>query len=632
MLSHRVLGHRVLGHRMLGHRMPGHRMLGHRMPARLVLLIAAGLISLAALPAAPALGAAAAPADGIRTNQQWVLDMLDAEAAWSVTRGAGVTIAVIDSGVNPYVSDLSGSVITGPDYTGVSTRPSSMEWGVHGTWMASLIAGHGHDGGFSGVVGIAPAARILSIRVIPDRADPHYGKYERERETAIQQSLADGIRYAVTHGAKVISMSIGYSAPNGAVRAELQDAYDHGVVVIASAGNSGDPGSSRGHGAPESFPANYPSVISVGAVNSSAGVASFSSDNLSVQVAAPGVSVPAQGRDGQYWSVSGTSPACALVAGVAALIKSRYPDLPPDLVASAMTSTASHRPPGGYDSQVGFGIADAAAALTRAGQLGGHRPAVIGIKATARYHGALLPEPVGPRSSGQLILFTLLALTSLVLIAAAATRLAILAPGEPVTRPAHDAGPPPVDDFASSVLDVVDSIPPGRVMSYGAIAEYLGAGRGPRQVGRVMAVYGGAVAWWRVIHADGTPAPGHDSVALRHYLAEGTPLRSARPPVRVDMRRARWPGGHRAPKPALHPLHHVRRARARTRCEHLSLALRQQVLMRARIWPAKDLRVRKSLLRQRNPPDNASRLSRRTQPHLGAPRNPRREANLRMSS
>ena len=115
----------------------------------------------------------------------------------------------------------------------------------------------------------------------------------------------------------------------------------------------------------------------------------------------------------------------------------------------------------------------------------------------------------------------------------------------------------PADDFASHVLDVVDSIPAGRVMSYGDIAEYLAEGvrgPGPRQVGRVMASYGGAVAWWRVIHADGTPAPGHDSVALRHYLAEGTPLRSARPPVRVDMRRARWRGhtlGSRdTPRPA----------------------------------------------------------------------------------
>ena len=414
-------------------------MLSHRKLGRLALLTAAGLVSLAALPAAPALGASAAPADSIRTNQQWVLNMLDAEAAWSVTRGAGVTVAVIDSGVNPYVSDLSGSVIAGPDYTCVSTRPSSHNWGVHGTWMASLIAGHGHEGGFSGVIGIAPAARILSIRVIPDRADPHYGTYERERETVIQQSLVDGIKYAVTHGAKVISMSIGYSAPSGAVRAELQDAYDHGVVVIASAGNSGDPGPGRGQaGAPESFPANYPSVISVGAVNPDGAVAPFSSDNLSVQVAAPGVSVPAQGRDGQYWSVSGTSPACALVAGVAALIKARYPNLAPDLVASAMTSTATHRPAGGYDSQVGFGIVDAGAALSKAGRLAGDRPSVTSIKAAARYHGALPPEPVAPRGSGRLILFMLLGLTSLVLIAAAVTRLAALR-----RSPGRSPGPSP---------------------------------------------------------------------------------------------------------------------------------------------------------------------------------------------
>lgn len=97
-----------------------------------------------------------------------------------------------------------------------------------------------------------------------------------------------------------------------------------------------------------------------------------------------------------------------------------------------------------------------------------------------------------------------------------------------------------MDDFAASVLDVVDSIPPGRVMSYGDIAEFVGQG-GPRQVGRVMATYGGGVPWWRVIHSDGTPPPGHEVAALKRYQAEGTPLRSGRDPVRVDMRRARWP-------------------------------------------------------------------------------------------
>jgi subtilisin family serine protease len=409
-------------------------MLSRRWRPGLALLAAFGVISLAALPGParaavrPGSGefAGSAAVDTIRDSQQWVLDMLDVEAAWSVTQGSGVTVAVIDSGVNPAVSDLTNSVITGPDYTGVTTSPSSQDWGVHGTWMASLIAGHGHDGGLSGVIGIAPEARILSIRVIPDRGDPHYRQYEREPETLIQQSLADGIRYAITHGARVISMSIGYSTQSGVVREELQQAYDHGVVVIASAGNSGGPvGPGRDGEAPESFPANYPGVISVGAVGQSGAVAGFSSDNLSVQVAAPGVSVPAEGRDQQYWSVSGTSPACALVAGVAALIKSKYPGLAPYLIASALTSTTTDRPAGGYNSQLGFGIVDAAAALAKAGELARARPVKAGLAATAKYRGVLPQEPVLPRGSGQLVLFALLGLASLALSAAAGTALVI---------------------------------------------------------------------------------------------------------------------------------------------------------------------------------------------------------------
>lgn len=98
-------------------------------------------------------------------------------------------------------------------------------------------------------------------------------------------------------------------------------------------------------------------------------------------------------------------------------------------------------------------------------------------------------------------------------------------------------------DYAGRVLDVVESIPPGRVMSYGDVAEFLGAG-GPRQVGRVLALWGGGVPWWRVVHADGSLLAGHERRALAHYDAEGTPLR--RPAdggvPRIDMRRARLPG------------------------------------------------------------------------------------------
>lgn len=94
-------------------------------------------------------------------------------------------------------------------------------------------------------------------------------------------------------------------------------------------------------------------------------------------------------------------------------------------------------------------------------------------------------------------------------------------------------------DFAERVLDVVERIPPGRVMTYGDIAEYLAEG-GPRQVGRVMALWGAAVPWWRVIRADGSLLGGHERRALARYRAEHTPLRPGG--ERVDMRRARWDG------------------------------------------------------------------------------------------
>ena len=104
-----------------------------------------------------------------------------------------------------------------------------------------------------------------------------------------------------------------------------------------------------------------------------------------------------------------------------------------------------------------------------------------------------------------------------------------------------------VTEFADRVLDVVDTIPPGRVMSYGDIAEYLGQG-GPRQVGRVMALWGGGVAWWRVIHADGSFLAGHERQALARYQREGTPLRATGDGgFRVDMRRARWAGAPPVP-------------------------------------------------------------------------------------
>jgi subtilisin family serine protease len=410
----------------------------------LAVAVAAMLASLAAVAGAPP--SAAAPADQIRGSQQWVLDMLDVPAAWNTSQGTGVTVAVIDSGVVSSASDLAGSVLTAKstNETDLGTGPGDPKWGVHGTWMASIIAGHGHDGG-SGIIGVAPKAKLVSVRVIPDKGDPGYGKYDSEPEAAIQQSLAKGITDATRAGAKVISMSIGYSAPSSAVRAALQSAEQHGVVLVASSGNSGQNDAQNANRfAPVSFPAEYPGVLSVGAVNETGAVAGFSSDNLSVQVAAPGVNVPAQGRDGGYWLVSGTSPACALVAGVAALIKSRYPGLAPALVDKALTSTARHGAGSGYDAKTGFGTVDAAKALHAAGLLAAQRPGRSPVSASAAFGGrnAVPAAPVKPRGSGQVIVFALLGLVALVLTIGGALRLAAL-------KRRHVPGPPAPGQWAT---------------------------------------------------------------------------------------------------------------------------------------------------------------------------------------
>jgi subtilisin family serine protease len=369
------------------------------------------------------------------SQEQWVLSKLNLAPAWKTTRGSGVTVAVIDSGVNPNVSDLTGSVITGPDDSGVNTPSSNPNWGQHGTWMASLIAGHGH-GIADGIFGSAPAAKVLSIRVITDTSDPNSSKYQNEPGATAQNELAAAINYAVAHGAAVISLSLGYSLETLQVRQALQDAYNHNVVVVASAGNSGNAASGAGGpgNAPFSYPANYPGVLSVAAVTRSGQVASFSSENQSVQVAAPGSSVPAQGRDGGYWYVSGTSPACALTAGVAALIKSAYPRLTDTEVISAITSntTPSSKPPGGYDEQTGFGEVNAGLALAAAGTIAAAPPPSAGVPAASHLGGgpAAVPQPpVAPRGPGALIGFALLGLACLSLIAFATSRL--LTPAAP---------------------------------------------------------------------------------------------------------------------------------------------------------------------------------------------------------
>ena len=406
---------------------------------------------LAVLLAAPAVAigsAGAAQADAVRQQELWVLNAMNVAGAWQHTHGSGVTVALIDSGVNGQVSDLIGSVTTGRDFSGVDTPPTDPNWGVHGTWMASLIAGHGHAGGSSGITGIAPAANILSIRAVTDQGDPGYHHYQHEPESRVQGHLADAINYATSKRVGVISMSLGYQGPSRPVRVAISKALARGIVVVASSGNSGGASSGTHGNAPYSFPADYPGVLGVGAVAQDGLPAGFSSDNLSVQVAAPGVRVPAQGRDGQYWLVSGTSPACALTAGVAALIKSVYPALAPALVAQAITSSTRDKPRGGYDEQVGSGTVDATAALRMAGRLARDQGAGRGLVATAQFGGgtgAIPPVPVAPRTNRQFLVDSLIALACLAVVLIVAFRLIVTRRPAAAGVPGGWSGAGPVD-------------------------------------------------------------------------------------------------------------------------------------------------------------------------------------------
>ncbi|GAA4520412.1 hypothetical protein GCM10023191_097330 [Actinoallomurus oryzae] len=342
-----------------------------RVASAVLVSAAVGVLSVpaaeSASPAEPArLAVPAAPADLYR-GQQWTLDALHISRAWKYSRGNGVTVAVLDTGVDGHQADLSGRVIDGPDFTGHVRKPGGRYWGRHGTEMASLIAGHGHGAGAaSGVMGVAPDAKILSIRVTWELNDPirdDHAEVNRSRD-----AVAKGIRYAADHGAQVISMSLGggnlFYNGNAAEEAAIKYALGKGTVLVASAGNDGDGANRR------NYPAAYPGVIAVGAVDRAFKAAKFTNRHTYISVAAPGVEIVSADAAGHgYILGTGTSSSAAFVAGMSALVKARYPTLTAQEVKQALEEGATHRPPDGRSSEIGTGVADAYGALRTAARI-----------------------------------------------------------------------------------------------------------------------------------------------------------------------------------------------------------------------------------------------------------------------
>jgi membrane-anchored mycosin MYCP len=269
------------------------------------------------------------------TQVPWAQQALGFSTVWPLTRGQGVTVAVVDSGVD-FSPQLAGRV-TAFDLTGSGLADCV----GHGTAVAAIIAASDIQAQGMPFVGVAPGAAILSVKV-------------NSQDTGSSLILAKGIRDAVIRGAQVINVSI-TTASTPALRSAVDFALNRNVVIVAAGGNDGET-----TGAGPFYPASYPGVLSVGAVDSTGALAPFSDQRSHVAVTAPGVGVTSAWPGGYQTQLAGTSFAAPFVSGIAALVRSRYPRLSARQVVARIEDTAD----GGTGPGTGDGLVNPVEAVT----------------------------------------------------------------------------------------------------------------------------------------------------------------------------------------------------------------------------------------------------------------------------
>ncbi|MGW0855878.1 S8 family serine peptidase [Streptomyces sp. NPDC002690] len=257
--------------------------------------------------------------------KQWYLDAMQAEEMWKVSTGKGITVAVIDTGVNPDTSSLRGQVLKGWDATEAEGDEND-DYAGHGTTMAELIAGTG-DGG--GLKGLAPDAKIIPYRISDTefQNNNHVNAHDSE----------DAIRAAADTDARIISMSFGSDFPADEEREAAQYALSKGKLFFAAAGNDGD-----GANAVQ-YPAAYKEVVAVSSADNKGTVAKTSQHGGFVDLASPGVNVPdwCDNTFQSYCDSGGTSAATAIASASAALIWSAHPDWTANQVLRVLIDTAA---------------------------------------------------------------------------------------------------------------------------------------------------------------------------------------------------------------------------------------------------------------------------------------------------
>ncbi|MGH3274926.1 MAG: type VII secretion-associated serine protease mycosin [Streptosporangiaceae bacterium] len=302
-------------------------------------------------PAVPPVGVDCAQLQptSLNHNIPWPQGTLDFQRVWPLTEGAGIIVAVVDTGVDGQQPFLRGAVLPGIDVRNAAGGAANTDCDGHGTFVAGIIAGRQQPG--FGFRGVAPEVKILPVREANSATDPG----------ADADILARGIRAAVNRGALVINVSIVTTQPALQLAQAVQYALDHNVVIVAAAGNDFSQGNQV------QYPAGFPGVLAVGAVDQSGQRASFSETGPNVAIVAPGVNLLGPGAGGTGLVTApqaGTSFATPYVAGVAALVRAYYPQLTAAQVIHRLEVTADHPPGALPNSQLGWGEVNPYAALT----------------------------------------------------------------------------------------------------------------------------------------------------------------------------------------------------------------------------------------------------------------------------
>ncbi|XAS68000.1 S8 family serine peptidase [Micrococcaceae bacterium Sec5.7] len=333
--------------------------------ALLAMVLAGGSLA-GMLVAAPA-----AQADSWRDKQYWLKES-GITKAWEVSKGANVKVAVIDSGVDGSHPDLKGVLVGGHDASGAGTVDGKKSIGAkpeHGTLVATMLAGRGHQPAAStanaspsgspsaktgpdGIIGVAPEAQILTVSTWLGSANPG-GKSD-------QDQIPEAVRWAVDNGAKVINISLGSTSPEWPQSWDAAFLYaeQKDVVIVAAAGNR------VGGNIQVGAPATIPGVLTVAGLDRD-GAASVdsSSQGISIGVAAPAENLIGGLPKGGYAEWAGTSGATPIVSGVAALIRSKWPEMSASQVINRIVTTAKDSGAPGKDPIYGFGVLNAEAAL-----------------------------------------------------------------------------------------------------------------------------------------------------------------------------------------------------------------------------------------------------------------------------